>query len=112
METISINVSLGKEKLAIHLKMINAAEENRLRQRFVGLTEAEKEAKDYEINTSILSEYQSEKAEISGTENASEGQLKIDLKDYFKEKSVTKERIADYAVRAYLIALQPNIDFL
>lgn len=112
METVKIGVKFGEENLIFRLKVISVAEEKQLRAKHFGKTEDEIEKSAFADNLQILSDYEAEPAEkISVGEKGETVKTKVVLREYFSEQSPSKDRILDYVVRAYLISLQPTIDF-
>ena len=101
-ETIGVTVTLGKSRLDFHLKLINTIEEGKIRQRFIG-----DDDKSFENNVAVLSELETTPIELTTGGEKSE----ISAKDYFQQKSVSKERIAEYAIRGYFVAIQPDVSF-
>lgn len=108
-EIIGVTVTY-REPVTFHLRMIGIDEENKLRQKMFGLTEEEKAEKAYQNNVNLLAELSAKQPEIEGifpdvtpSEN---------VRAFFSERTVTKERLAEYAVRGYFVRLQPDISFL
>ncbi len=98
-ENIKIEVKY-KEPILFNLRMISITEENELRQKMFGLTDNEKAEKQYELNVALLVDYS---INVEDTNK---------IREYFSKWSVMKERIAEYAVRAYFLKLQPEVNFL
>jgi hypothetical protein len=118
-ETIGVTVTF-KEPVTFHLRMIGIQEENALRQKMFGLTEAEKAEKAYQNNVDMLADLSVKHAdglfkikESSETENVliQRNSPQEAIREYFKERTVIKERLAEYAVRGYFIKLQPEVFF-
>lgn len=107
-ETIGVTVTY-KEPLTFHLRMIGIDAENKLRQQMFGLSEAEKAEKQYQINVDMLAhltESDEQVLNVEGHFNSAEA-----VRSYFADKTVVKERIAEYAVRGYFVKLQPDVSF-
>ncbi len=122
-ETIGVTVTF-REPVTFHLRMIGIAEENALRQKMFGLTEAEKAEKAYQNNVDMLADLSVKHAEglfkikesakaAAETENVliRQNSPAESIREYFKEPTVLKERLAEYAVRGYFIKLQPDVNF-
>lgn len=114
-ETIGVTVTYN-EPITFHLRMIGVAEESELRQKMFGLSEKEKAEKSFQNNVDLLADLSvkspdgiDERIEASGavTDFAKEV-----VRAYFAERTVIKERIAEYAVRGYFVRLQPDVSFL
>lgn len=139
-ETIGVTVTY-KEPITFHLRMIGIDEENQLRQKMFGQTEAEKAGKAYQNNVDMLADLSeamptarrevTEKIAVpvaGGEPVEMEAKQATSMKDlplvepastpkacvraYFRDRTVIKERLAEYAVRAYFMKLQPEISFL
>lgn len=119
-ETIGVTVTY-KEPITFHLRMISIVEENALRQKMFGLTEAEKAEKSYQNNVDMLADLSAEHPDVleedaEGNKRSMPFELQNSpsgaVKAFFVEKSILKERIAEYAVRGYFLQLQPSVDFL
>lgn len=136
-ENISFSVGFNNNPITFHLRMISVAEENKLRQRFTALSEDEKELKDYELNVDALAEFsinaptikkmmpvaeqpaeadenqepkmEFQDVQLTGITPGLPGQV---IRDYFADRTASKERIADFAVRAFLSRLTPDVSFL
>ena len=113
-ETIGVTVTY-KKPVTFHLRMITIPEESALRQKMFGLTDEEKAEKSYQNNVDILADLSvkspdgiDEKIKASGkvTDFAKEV-----VQAYFAERTVLKERLAEYAVRGYFYKLQPEVFF-
>lgn len=112
MDSIKLKTVFGKNIVALTLKVLSIAEENRLRQRGFGLSENEREEKGYELAVSALTEFATEDGEIiSFDENGKEVIERVSVAEYFKNKDAAKERIAHYAFHSWLVALQPDVSF-
>lgn len=92
-------VSLNEQESELNLELISLAEEKKLRQRFSDLPEKNKEEAEHLLNVETLLQY-------------SLGESKQSVKEFFAEKTIGKERMADFAVRTYLLAMQPTITSL
>lgn len=111
-ETVGIAVNFGKENLRFHQTVISVADETKLRQRLFGKTEQEKEEKAFELNVAALAEFQGEQMErITFDETGAEVIERMDVKVYFAEETAVKARIAEYAMRGFLMAISPNVNF-
>lgn len=111
-ETTKVVVTIGKEKLTFHQQIINVRQEEKFRERFVALTEDEKDTKSFDLNVETLVKCQAEKLEkCTLDDKGDEVKELVDVKDYFAEKTVLKERFAEYAVRAFFASMIPSIDF-
>lgn|GEM_PF-5017160 len=122
-ETISIGVTLGS-KNTFHLRMIGISEEQELRQKTFGLSDKEISDTEYERNVSLLSDL-SEKMPEGLFPNSPKVRCENDsaiyiesfskpseaIREFFADKTVSKERIAYFAVRAFFVKLTPEIDF-
>ncbi len=103
----------GKEAVIFTLAILSVAQENKLRSSAFGKTDEEMEEKSFDAAVSALTEFAVEEAEvITFDSEGKEVKETVSVKDYFAEKSPVKERIAHYAFRSWLVALQPSIDFL
>ena len=107
-ETIGVTVTF-KEPITFHLRMIGVTEETALRQKMFGKTEAERAGESYQNNVNLLADLSVKQPDIEGIfpditppEN---------VRAFFSETSVIKERIAEYAVRGYFIKLVPDLSF-
>jgi hypothetical protein len=122
-ETIGVTVTY-REPVTFHLRMIGIAEEEKLRQKMFGLTEEEKAEKSYQNNVDMLADLSTQMPKgmfPNKPENVSDADDTIYAEDFnipilavkafFAEKTVIKERIAEYAVRGYFIKLQPDVNF-
>lgn len=132
-ETIKVTVTY-KESVTFHLRMIGIAEEEKLRQKMFGLTEDEKAAKSYQNNVDMLADLSEkmptarrlvtttekrdgdkEEREYSEIKEVNLTEAKTFpsgvVRDFFAERTVIKERIAEYAVRGYFVKLQPDVNF-
>lgn len=132
-ETIGVTVTF-REPVTFHLRMIGISEETALRQKMFGLTDAEKAEKAYQNNVDLLADLSeamptarrlvktTEKREGDKEEREYEEIKEVDLvenafdekravRDYFSQRTVVKERIAEYAVRGYFLQLQPDVNF-
>lgn len=111
-ETIGVTVTFAKP-VTFFLRMIGIAEENRLRQKMFGLTEKEQDDKSYQNNVELLAELSEKQPEGFFEPGVIAKGLPDEIvREYFKEKTVIKERLAEYAMRAYFLRLQPDISFL
>ena len=127
-ETIGVKVTF-KEPITFHLYMIGVAEEAALRQKMFGKTEAEKVAESYQDNVNLLADlsaamptgmFPNKPEEMDAGEQARSEKTFIEdfssakeaIKHFFADKSIIKERIAEYAVRGYFIKLVPDISFV
>lgn len=112
-ETIDFTVQ-ARKPITLRLRIVGAAEERQLRQRYFGLTEAEQDEKSYELNTKLLAglavsipdEMRQKEGEAADYDSGAAAVL-----EYFKEQTPTKEHVADAAVRAYFSALSPPVVF-
>ena len=126
-ETIGVTVTF-KEPVTFHLRMIGVNEETALRQKMFGKTEAEREAESYQNNVNMLADlsenpptgmFPNKPEKMTKSEQAASDKTFIEdfssakeaINHFFKEKSVIKERIAEYAVRGYFIKLAPDLSF-
>lgn len=126
-ETIGVTVTF-QTPITFHLRMIGVNEENQLRQKMFGLTEAEKAEKSYQNNVDMLASLSEQKPtgifphkpeKMATSEQAKSEKTFIEdfssaedaIQYFFKDKSVIKERIAEYAVRGYFIKLVPDVSF-
>ena len=113
MDSIKLKTVFGKEAVIFTLKILTVAEENKLRQRAFGKTEREAEEKAFETAVSALTEYSLESAERHFIdEDGNEIKQAVPVSQYFETRNPVTERIAHYAFRSYLLALQPSVDFL
>lgn len=119
-ETIGVTVTY-KEPITFHLRMISIVEENALRQKMFGLTEDEKAEKSYQNNVDMLADLTAEHPDVleedaKGNKRSMPFEFQNSpsgaVKAFFAEKSILKERIAEYAVRGYFLKLVPDISFL
>ncbi len=110
-ETIGVTVTY-KEPITFHLRMISVTEENQLRQKMFGITEAEKAEKSYQNNVAMLADLSVKLPDGMYDEAVPKCPVDQAVKSYFAEQSILKERIAEYAVRGYFIKLQPDVSFL
>lgn len=138
-ETIKVTVSY-KEPITFDLRMIGIAEEEKLRQKMFGLTDEEKAEKSYQNNVDLLADLSeamptalrevTEDKPVPAS-SGEPGQMEIKsvtsiqevplteaktvpsgvVKDYFSDRTVVKERLAEYAVRAYFLKLTPDVVF-
>jgi hypothetical protein len=122
-ETISIGVTLGS-KHVFHLRMLSMAEEQERRQQTFGLSETEVQASEYERNVNLLADL-SEKMPgglFENTPEKSEDRKFVKyiedfdspaaaVRAFFETQTISKERIAYFAVRAFMVRLTPDIDF-
>lgn len=119
--TIDVTITYGTP-VTFSLKMISISQENELRQKSFGQTEAERAEKEYSNNVAILADL-SEKMPTGLFPNKPEGvktgDINIDyaenfktakdmVEKFFETKSAIKERIAFYAVRAFFVRLSPS----
>ena len=109
VETIGVTVSY-KEPITFHLRMIGLTEENALRQKMFGLTEEEKAEKSYQNNVDMLADLSVKQPDIEGI--FSDVTPSDNVRSFFSERSILKERLAEYAVRGYFVRLQPDVSFL
>jgi hypothetical protein len=114
-ETIGVTVTYNSP-ITFHLRMIGIAEETELRQNMFGLTEKEKAEKSYQNNVDLLADLS-----VSHPDVLIDGKLQpFEFQDsennavrsYFAERTIIKERVAEYAVRGYFVKLQPDVSFL
>ena len=110
-ETIGVTVTF-REPVTFHLRMIGVAEENKLRQKMFGLTEKEQAEKAYQNNVDLLADLSEKLPDGMYPDGTPKCPHPEAIREYFKEKTVLKERLAEYAVRGYFIRLQPSVDFL
>lgn len=133
-ETIGVTVTY-KEPITFHLRMVGITEENTLRQRVFGLTEAQHAEKSYQNNVDMLADLSEEMPtarrlvttmEMRGGDKVEKEYSEIKevplseaetlpagvVRDYFKERTVIKERLAAYAVNGYFVKLSPDVSFL
>ena|SRR5437868_5200799 len=110
-----------KDRITFFLRMIGIAEEQRLRQKTFGLTDAEKAEKEYGNNVQALKDLSVKipagmfpkrpedpsSADLNVYEESFAGPTDA-LDHFFKDRSVRKERIAYYAVHGYFIRLAPS----
>jgi hypothetical protein len=108
MDSIKLKTVFGQETVIFTLKVLTVAEENKIRAATFGLSEAEQDEKGFDLMVNALDEYSTEFAEIVRGDETQQ----MDVKKYFAERSAAKERIAHYAFRSWLLALQPSVDFL
>lgn len=123
-EKVGVTVTF-KEPITFHLRMISIDEENKLRQKMFGLTEEEKAEKAYQNNVDMLADL-SEKipagmfpnkpntiAEDAPKTHYFEDFTKpeVAVQSFFAERTVLKERIAEYAVRGYFVRIAPDVNF-
>jgi hypothetical protein len=122
-ETISIGVTLGS-KHVFHLRLIGITAEQELRQKTFGLSDQEISETEYERNASLLADLSEKMPEglfPNSPKERSEDDSAIYIESFtkpseavrafFADKSVSKERIAYFAVRAFFVKLTPDIDF-
>ena len=132
-ETIGVIVTF-KEPITFHLRIISLAEETALRQKMFGATEDEKAEKAYQNNVDMLADLSAamptarrlvttteqragDKAEREYSEmqevNLTEAKTFPSevVRDFFSDKTVLKERLAEYAVRGYFVKLMPDVSF-
>lgn len=113
-EKIGVTVTY-REPVTFHLRMIGIAEEEKLRQKMFGLTEDEMAEKSYQNNVDLLANLSIEHPTviIDGKPEPYEFQNseKEAVRSFFAERTVIKERIAEYAARGYFIKLQPDVNF-
>lgn len=132
-ETIGVTVTF-KEPVTFHLRMVGMTEESALRQKLTGLKEEEKAEKSYQNNVDLLADLSeqmptairvvtvTEKREGDETEREYTEVQQVNLtmakttpsgvvRDYFAERTVLKERLAEYAVRGYFHKLEPDVFF-
>jgi len=120
METVKIAVTLGTARIIFILELLGIAEESKLRQSYFGLDDE----KTFETSVNTLAKYSREMPKglfPNRAETAEEGDRTVCIEDfqtpeeaireYFSEKTASRERIAEYTVRAYLQSLQPQTDF-
>ena len=120
METVKIAVTFGKTHLVFCLQLLSIADENKLRQQYFGLDED----KTYQVSVDALAKYAAEmpeglfpnKPEVVSEDDAAVyiedySSPEKAVKDYFRDKSAAKERLAEYTIRAYLQSLQPETNF-
>lgn len=123
-ETIQVSVTYGN-KITFFLRMIGLVEETQIRQRSVALTDDEKATKEYETNVQILKDLSVDKPNglypprpeshdaADKTKYAEDFPTAFAMvEEFFRDKSVLKERIAFYAVRGYFVRLSPEESFL
>ena len=110
-ETIGVTITF-KLPVTFHLRLITLDEENQLRQKMFGLTEAEQAEKSYQHNVDFLADYSEVLPEGMYGDAIPKCPIPEAVRQYFSEKSVIKERTAEYAVRAYFSKLTPDISFL
>lgn len=112
MNSIGLSAKLGNEKATFNLKVLTIAEENRIRQSFLGLNDKEQEEKSFELTAAALTEFLIGDIECSFIDaDGNEKGTEVSAKDFFADKTPSRERIADYAFRAWLVSLQPTVDF-
>ena len=134
LETVGVTVTF-KEPVTFHLRLIGITEENTLRQKLFGLTEEQKAEKQYQLNVDMLadlSEAMPTARRLVTTTEQRDGDIEEKeyseikevplteaktfpsgvVKDFFSERTVIKERIAEYAVRGYFLKIQPDVSFL
>lgn len=111
-ETIRVTITLISS-ISFCLRMVGLSEESKIKQKFFALTDEEKEAgKEYELNVQTIAELCTELPTGMYPDGATpKTPVPLAVKDYFKDKTVAKERIAEYVVRAYLAKLMPEISF-
>lgn len=120
-ETIKVTVTY-KEPITFHLRMIGISTEEQLRQKMFGLSEDQKAEKSYQNNIDMLADLSVKHADglfkfTEADENENENVLirqnspAESVREYFKDRTILKERIAEYAVRGYFIKLQPDVNF-
>lgn len=118
-DTVEVSVTYGS-RVTFFLRMIGIAEEQKLREKAFGLTDAERDEKEYQMNVDILADL-SEKHPTGMLVEVGDGVLSDvppagtpaeTIRDFFAEKTAVKERIAFYAVRGYFVRLQPSESFL
>jgi len=123
-EIISVGVTFGS-RYKFYLRMLSLAEEQERRQQTFGLTDKETQSSDYERNVNLLADLSEKMPEglfpnkpketPEGDENVyieSFASPRAAIEAFFAEISITKERIADFAVRGFFVRLQPDVDFL
>ncbi len=108
-ETIKVSVTFGST-ITFLLRMIGLVEEQQIRQRSLGVTTEDQAEKEYHLNVSILRDLSTGLPE-GIDDNGNETPAAV-IDRFFAEKTVTKERIAFYAVRGYFMRLQPSESFL
>ena len=132
-ETIGVTITY-RDPITFHLRLIGLDDEAKLKQKMFGLTEAEKAEKAYINNIDLLADLSEtmptvrqlvttkEKRDGDDKEREYEEIKEVDLveglspagavRSYFAEHTVLKERIAEYAVRAFFHKLSPDVSFI
>lgn len=127
-ETIGVTVAF-KTPITFHLRMIGIEEESQIRQKMFGLGEKEKAEKAYQNNVDLLADLSEQMPDglfpnkpidnQQSDEQAKDALTFIEdfskaseaIAHFFADKSVIKERVAEYAIRGYFLKLQPDISF-
>lgn len=110
-ETVGITLTF-KEPITFHLRLISIDEENQLRQKMFGLSEKEKTEKSYQNNVDLLADLSTKLPDGMFGDAVPKCPTDCAVREYFADKTVLKERLADYAVSAYFAKITPTIDFL
>jgi hypothetical protein len=118
-EKISFKIGYprSKEFLTFHLRMISVAEDAKFLQRFSDLADTDdRTVKEYEIYVDALAYWSVDMPQRqNGTGKDAplgKGDAAAAVKEYFTERTPTKEWLADYAIRALRSQLQPDVSFL
>lgn len=113
-DKITIKVTLAGKSATFPLRMISMAEEMQLRQRYTGLTDSSEKGsvsdQEWQINVDALKEFS-----LSGdvqVDDPAEKAPHIPVAEFFHQRTPTKERMAEYAVRGFLSKLAPDVSFL
>jgi len=121
-QIISFEIGYGNEMVAFRLGLIRVKEESDFIQRFVDIADddVEKAEKEYQIFVDSLAQWSVEKPQsvelIDGKKVYTDlfpdaESPAASIRGYFGEKTVEKEWIADYAIRAFRGKLQPTVRF-
>lgn len=107
LDVIGLTITY-KDPVTMYLRVIGTKEENQMRQKLLAVSEDERAEKEYQINVNALADLavSPEGADQSALISAQA------VNAFFAEKTVIKERIAEYAMRAYFVKLQPEVSFL
>ncbi|MBS1797460.1 MAG: hypothetical protein JSS81_26795 [Acidobacteria bacterium] len=110
-DEIEVSVTYGT-RITFFLRMIGIAEENAIRQKTFGKTEAEKEEFEYQKNVDVLAELATKLPEGMFKDAVPRCSTEEAVRGFFKEKTALNERIAYFAVRGYFLRLLPSESFL
>lgn len=111
-EQIKLKLDLFGTEITFFLRMISMEEESQYVDRLVKVSADKNREKDYEFLVDQLASWSYQAPSISPDPELEAKDTIEYIKEYFKDMTISKERIVNQAVSAYRRAIVPDVDFL